>query len=106
MKTQTEGVVSGGIDFGFTVTGEENFTLDALTPSAIASEPIYGDVNLDGAVDICDAVILQQHLADVVTLSEAQTTNGDCNGDGVITAEDSASLLRFLLCITDTLPET
>ncbi len=106
VKTQTEGVVSGGIDFGFTVTGEENFTLDALTPSAIASEPIYGDVNLDGAVDICDAVILQQHLADVVTLSEAQTTNGDCNGDGVITAEDSASLLRFLLCITDTLPET
>ena len=103
---QIDGISSASIILAIEEVGTETLVLDEVTPPITSAETICGDVNLDGSVDICDAVLIQQYMADSVTLGEQQTTNGDCNGDGVITAEDSASLLRFLLCITDTLPET
>lgn len=103
---QIDGISSASIILAIEEVGTETLVLDEVTPPVTSAEAICGDVNLDGSVDICDAVLIQQYMADSVILAQQQTANGDCNGDGVITAEDSASLLRFLLCITDTLPET
>ena len=56
-----------------------------------------GDVNLDGEVDLKDAVLLNKCVNGSVTYNEIQKANMDCNGDGVISADDTLTLLKFLI---------
>ncbi|WP_443965324.1 dockerin type I repeat-containing protein [Ruminococcus sp.] len=56
-----------------------------------------GDVNLDGEVNLKDAVLLNKCVNGSVTYNELQKVNMDCNGDGVISADDSLTLLKFLI---------
>ena len=58
---------------------------------------LIGDVNQDGRVDIADAVLLNKCVNGSVTYNEIQKANMDCNGDGVISADDSLTLLKFLI---------
>ena len=64
-----------------------------------------GDVNLDGEVDLSDAVLLNKAVAGAVQLNEQATLNADCNRGVGITADDSMSLLKFLVHLIDALPE-
>ena len=64
----------------------------------------YGDVNLDGDVDLADAVLLNKAVAGSVTLNQQAGMNADCNGDGKRTVDDSMVLLRFLVHLVDSLP--
>ena len=57
----------------------------------------YGDVNLDGDIDLADAVLLNKAVAGVVSLNELANKNADCNGNGTVTADDSMMLLQFLV---------
>ena len=57
----------------------------------------YGDVNLDGDIDLADAVLLNKAVAGVVSLNELAYKNADCNGNGTVTADDSMMLLQFLV---------
>lgn len=53
-----------------------------------------GDINSDGFVDIKDAVLLAQHLAEWdVTVNEAAA---DCNGDGAVDIKDAVLLAQYL----------
>ena len=56
-----------------------------------------GDVNLDGEVNLKDAVLLNKCVNGSVTYNEIQKANMDCNGDGVISADDTLTLLKFLI---------
>ena len=56
-----------------------------------------GDVNLDGEVDLKDAVLLNKCVNGSVRYNELQKANMDCNGDGVISADDTLTLLKFLI---------
>ena len=67
---------------------------------------MYGDVNLDGDVDIADAVLLNKAIAGAVMLNEQAKKNADCHADGAIETNDSISLLQFLVRTIDTLPVT
>lgn len=67
-------------------------------------EGLYGDVNLDQAVNLSDAVLLSKACADMVTLSALAWHNGDCNADGVTDGLDMIVLLQFLVNILDELP--
>lgn len=64
---------------------------------------LLGDVTLDGRVDIADAVMLNQILADVVYADAARMTNADCDNNGQVDASDSNLLLRFLVNCVDSL---
>lgn len=64
---------------------------------------LCGDLNLDGFVDVRDAVLLNKVVNGSVVLSEAQVKAADCNGDGVISPEDSLTLLQFLLHLVDSI---
>ena len=66
---------------------------------------LYGDVNLDGRVDITDAVLLNKATAGVVTLNDAARQNADCDADGMTDTNDATVLLRFLVQIINNLPE-
>lgn len=65
---------------------------------------LYGDVNLDGAVDIADAVLLNKSIAGAVMLNEQAKRNADCHADGAIETNDSIALLQFLVHTIDKLP--
>ena len=85
-----------------TTTKQTTTATNGPKPSVKAS--LYGDVNLDGRVDITDAVLLNKKVAGVVILNDQQYANADsCTDDGVGQA-DSTVLLQFLVSIVRTLP--
>ncbi len=43
------------------------------------SEAMYGDVNMDGKVDLTDAIILNKYQAGLVTFTDAQKANANCD---------------------------
>jgi hypothetical protein len=65
---------------------------------------MMGDVNLDGTVNVMDAVFLSKMASGSVTSDNAvQICAADVNQDGTIDAEDSALLMRFLVHLVDSL---
>ncbi len=78
---------------------------------AASSENIKGDANCDGQVDLSDAVMIMQALANPNKygiegtaehhLSEQGKLNGDMNGDG-LTVGDAQSIQRKLLGLDET----
>ena len=63
-----------------------------------------GGVNLDGRVDITDAVLLNKAAANAVSLSAQQQANADCDESGEVDSNDAVVLLKFLVSIIHTLP--
>ena len=66
--------------------------------------PSYGDVNLDGKVDIVDAIFLNKYLATLIQFSDAQVANADCCQDGVLNDQDTTALMQFIILLIDNLP--
>ena len=61
----------------------------------------YGDVNLDGKVDLVDAITINKYLAGQITLSEQATKNADVNADGSLGDGDSTMLyVCFFMILT------
>ena len=71
------------------------------TPSGAV---LYGDTNLDGRVDITDAVLLNKSVAGAVVLEGDAKQNADCDGSNEIDSNDAVVLLRFLVHIINSLP--
>ncbi len=74
------------------------------TAAAVSGAVIYGDINLDGSVDITDAVLLNKVAAGMVSLNEQAIQNSDCNGDGNHDQSDVIVLMKFLVNLVKTLP--
>lgn len=95
--TTTETTVT--TDAGTTTAPDETTTSTTTTGSL--SKANYGDVNMDGVVDLLDAILLNKYMAGLVTLTDNQIANADCDqNDGVannITDEDADTLMNFLL---------
>jgi hypothetical protein len=73
-----------------------------LTYTGTASK--YGDVNVDGAVDVADVVLLNKALVQAATLSNVQKANADCHYNSVINAVDATTILKYLVMEYSTLP--
>ena len=88
-----------------TTTAATTTTSSAPTTTvSFDSSAFYGDVNLDGDVDLADAVLLNKAVAGTVVLNEQAAKNADCNSDGVRDANDSMVLLMFLVHLVNDLP--
>ncbi len=85
-------------------------TAAATTVTTTQTEPvlprIVGDVNLDGLVDMSDAVLLQKIIMGQVHVNDAQQQNKDCYADGVLDNRDVVVLLQFLVHLFPSLPVT
>ena len=111
--TTTTTAATTASDSDSTTTSNSNETTattseGATTTTTVFSTPagvLLGDVNLDGDVDLSDAVLLNKAVAGAVQLNEQATLNADCNRGVGITADDSMSLLKFLVHLIDALPE-
>lgn len=101
--TATESVTTDSDETTATTSGSETATTTKggdVTPASL-----YGDVNLDGRVDIIDAVMLNKAAANTVQLSEQQRSNADCDSNNEVDSNDAVVLLKFLVSIIKTLPE-
>lgn len=101
--TTTESVTTNSDETTATTSSSETTTTTKggdVTPASL-----YGDVNLDGRVDITDAVMLNKAAANTVQLSEQQRSNADCDANNEVDSNDAVVLLKFLVSIIKTLPE-
>lgn len=76
------------------------------TQNTADSTVLYGDVNLDGRVDITDSVLLNKAAAGAVKLSDQAADNADCDANGELGTDDAILLLKFLVHLIGTLPYT
>lgn len=84
--------------------------------SASSGANVYGDLNRDGVVDICDLIVVQRAVKGAGTLTESQKKAADINGDGVVDQTDLALLKKLVLSqpgvpgydgpITEVIPDT
>ena len=90
------------------VTTTAETTTTETTTTTVESDILYGDANLDGKVDVSDAVLIMQSLANPskYKLSEQGSKNGDVQGneDG-ITSKDALAIQKFKLGLITKLPE-
>ncbi len=68
------------------------------------ADVLYGDTNLDGRVDITDAVLLNRAVSGSVSLNAQATKNADCDANGDLSGNDAVVLMRFLVHLENQLP--
>ena len=91
-----------------TATTESTTTESTGASSTVSGEAktLLGDTNLDGRVDITDAVLLNKKVAGAVTFNDQANKNADCyDQNGEVTQDDAISLLKFLVHLVKALPE-
>ena len=108
-KTTTTKVITTTKPSKTTTTNVTTTTKPSKTTTTNATTtntaiPFYGDVNLDGKVDILDAVYLNRYLATLIQFSDAQVANADCYQDGVLNDQDTTALMQFIILLIDDLP--
>ncbi len=78
--------------------------LPLLQPYGDPDPLICGDVNLDGGVDLRDAILLNKFMVRRVILTADQLTVSDCDSDGVYSDDDITALMQFLTLLAPSLP--
>lgn len=69
-----------------------------------ADEILYGDVNVDGLVNISDVLALNKNLLAGEALSETAKKNADVDLDGSPTAADALNILKYTVKLIEVLP--
>ena len=63
------------------------------------NQGVLGDINLDGSVNILDAVILVNFVLGFQTPLESEFTSSDINSDGILNVLDIVQLVNIILNI-------
>ncbi|MBW3624591.1 MAG: SBBP repeat-containing protein, partial [Armatimonadetes bacterium] len=80
-----------------TGNGEEDAG-KADTRTMVAENALQpGDVNLDTQIDVRDAVLVLQHLVEILTLQGDALKAADTNGDTLIDVADAVKILRIVV---------
>lgn len=90
-----------------TTTTTETATTGTTITTTMQNDIIYGDCNLDGKVDLSDAIFLNKYLAGQVGLTRKQMESVNCNqmdGTSVVDDTDADALLQFIILLVDKLP--
>ncbi len=82
----------------YNAEGQTTTVKSALVEVTIFGEaPLTGDVNLDGTVDLADAIVLMQYLASSKDLSARQLKAADVNKDGKVNVGDVTIIMQMCL---------
>lgn len=79
------------------VAGDTNGIEDVFVASDVfagASQPLPGDVNTDGVVNVADAVLVLRIAVGLYLPQDAQKAAGDINEDGEVSVADAVLILR------------
>ena len=87
---------------------EQTSTTPSSTTKGGNDETAYGDTNLDGIVDLRDAITLNKYLAQQITFEKDSQPykNSDVNADGNVDDLDSSVMINFVINLIDNLPYT
>ena len=83
-----------------TTTTTATTTSTTTTVTAPPQKIVYGDTNCDGTVELADAILIMQSLAnpDKYVVTEEGKTNGDVDKSTVgLTSNDALRIQEFLL---------
>ena len=69
--------------------------------SATPSDYTLGDVNGDGYITVADATLVQQHAAELITLTDTALLAADTNKDGYVTVADATLIQRYAAELID-----
>ncbi len=100
--TETE-TTTTATETTFTTTSTEETTTETTKTQQVQ----FGDVNMDGKVDLLDAITLNKYLAKQITLSDPQMANANCNqadGTATVNEKDGATLVDFVILLITELP--
>ena len=64
----------------------------------------YGDINIDFTVDVKDVYLARLIAAKLVVPTEMESSFGDVDGDGKVTAIDANLIRKFAVGIINTFP--
>ena len=78
---------------GYLVFTTDHFSVYAVAQSHKAA---LGDINGDGNITIADAIMLQKHIANVITLDGDTLTVADVNGDGDVSIADAIMIQKYI----------
>lgn len=72
-----------------------NATIHFAEPDTAIKEDIKGDVNLDGAVDAVDALLVLKHTVESIVLEGQEKEKTDVDKDGIINSYDALIILKI-----------
>lgn len=80
-------------------------TTTTTTTTEPQPEPVYGDVNCNGEVEIGDVVLLARYVAQDAgaPITPQGVQNADCDKNQVVDSSDITAICRYLAHLTDTL---
>ena len=78
---------------GYLVFTTEHFSEYAVVAP---SEKMMGDVDGNGKITIADAVMIQKHIAHILTLSDEQCAVADVDENGKITVADAVMIQKYI----------
>ena len=87
----------GGTVVTTTTTATATATTTTTTTTINEEGLNYGDVNLDGVVDLADCITVNKYLADVIVLSDIAQKNADVDRDNNVGDKDVSYLMKFVL---------
>ncbi len=87
-------------------TDKSSSTVDPTSPTEtdIASEGLYGDVNLDGNVNIMDVILLNKAIYGKATLSAHALKNADVDLNGRPDSSDTLHIMKYIVKLIPQLP--
>lgn len=80
---------------------------EPIEPTTAPAEPrlVYGDVNLDGGIDVNDVTLIQKHAATLIQLEGLPLKAADVTHDGGIDINDATKIQKFIAGLIDNLGE-
>jgi hypothetical protein len=97
-KASAASITVNGLKAGtFTVSATPSAGGTQLTTGTITVVQTYtlGDVNNDGKINSTDAILVLQHAAKIITLTDAKIIAADINGDGKVNSTDAIKILQY-----------
>ena len=82
-------------------------TNNGTTTTKDLNQDLIGDVNVDGKVDLTDAICMNKYLAGQMQLGEQAMRNANCNqadGTPTVNEADGTALINFVIMLISKLP--
>lgn len=104
----------GNVQLGFWYAGLAGIEIESITLESVdvyyyeeetaLEATLYGDVNVDGVVNIADVLTLNKNLLAGEALTEIGKLNADVDLDGTPTSSDALNILKYTVKLITALP--